>query len=92
MRAKRLTWKGETTHIEGRIDPGRIGSKGETTRGEGVKRAKRPDAIGVSSPVAPVWVMQKLETKEMSFLKTFSWLQMVLPLEGVLCVYSQQDK
>ena len=45
MRAKRLTWKGETTHIEGRIDPGRIGSKGETTRGEGVKRAKRPDAI-----------------------------------------------
>ena len=44
MRAKRLTWKGETTHQEGRIDPGRIGSKGETTRGEGVKRAKRPDA------------------------------------------------
>ena len=44
MRAKRLTWKGETTHQEGQIDPGRIGSKGETTRGEWVKGAKRPDA------------------------------------------------
>ena len=44
MRAKRLTWKGETTHLEGRIDPGRIGNKGEMTRGKGVKRAKRPDA------------------------------------------------
>ena len=41
MRAKRLTWKGETTHEEGRIDPGRIPSKGETTRGEGVTRAPR---------------------------------------------------
>ena len=49
MRAKRLTGKGETTHLEGQIDPGRIGSKGETTRGEGVKRAKRPDADHRSS-------------------------------------------
>ena len=44
MRAKWLTWKGETTHQEGRIDPGQIPSKGEPTRGERVKRAKRPDA------------------------------------------------
>ena len=53
MRAKRLTWKGETTHQEGRIDPGRIPSKGETTRGEGVKRAKRPDAATKAGSLFP---------------------------------------
>ena len=32
-----------TTHLEGRIDPGRIGNKGETTHGEGVKLCQQVD-------------------------------------------------
>ena len=51
MRTKRLLYKGETTHLEGRI-----GNKDETTHGEGVKRRNDPKPKSVSRSTCPLFL------------------------------------
>ena len=51
MRTKLLLYKGETTHLEGRI-----GNKDETTHDEGVKRRNDPKPKSVSRSTCPLFL------------------------------------